>query len=81
MIAPDPSKANETRAAPDESSVSPDLPFRIDLWDAQGSEVERVVARAHTPNLAQAIFKAASEQYPGRRLTLWRGRERIAESG
>lgn len=80
MIAPDPARPKAKRSAHGGSPRSPDLPFRIELWDDHGSEVERVVARAHTPTLAQAIFKAACQQYPGRRLSLWRGRDRIAES-
>jgi hypothetical protein len=81
MIAPNPSKPKRERIARGDTRGSPDLPFRIELWDYDRNEVELVVARAHSANLAQAIFKAACEQYPGRRLSLWQGRERIAEAG
>jgi uncharacterized Zn finger protein len=78
MIAPDQSKAKMGRVdgAP---SRTPELPFRIELWDGERTKVERVVARACSANLAHAIFRAACEQYPDRHLTLWRGRERLAE--
>jgi hypothetical protein len=79
MIAPDPSKPKRERIARDDSPRSTDLPFRIELWDDGRSAVERVVARAHSANLAQAIFRAACEQYPGRKVSLWRDRERVAE--
>jgi hypothetical protein len=79
MIAPDQSKAKRERTAEgDSSEAAPDLPFRIELWDEDRRSVERVVARAHSENLAQAIFKAACEQFPDRYLSLWRGPERLA---
>jgi hypothetical protein len=80
MIAPYPSKPKRERISQSGAPRSPDLPFRIELWNEQGSEVERVVARAYSASLAQAIFKAACEQYPGRQLSLWHGRERIAQA-
>ena len=78
MIASNQTRAKRTRASAGPSSRTPDLPFRIELWDAEQRNVERVVARVHSANLAQAIFKAACEEYPGRSLSLWRGRERLA---
>ena len=80
MIAPYPSKPKRERISPRRRAPLPDLPFRIELWNEEGSEVERVVARAYSANLAQAIFKAACEQYPGRQLSLWHGRERVAQA-
>ena len=81
MIAPNQTRAKRERAAHGRPSKTPDLPFRIELWDEDKRGVERVVARAHSANLAQAIFKAACEQFPDRHLTLWRGRERLAHKG
>ena len=81
MIAPDPLEPRKERIAPNDPPLSPDLPFRVELWDEGRSAVERVVARAHSATLAQAIFQAACEQYPGRRLSLWRDREQISEAG
>jgi hypothetical protein len=77
MIAPE-SKAKRERAVDGHPSEALDLPFRIELWDDDKRAVERVVARAHSANLAQAIFKAACEEFPGRHLSLWRGRARLA---
>jgi hypothetical protein len=81
MIAPYPSKPKRERVSQSGPPRSPDLPFRIELWNEPGGEVERVVARAYSANLAEAIFKAACEQYPGRRLSLWHGRECVAQTG
>ena len=79
MIAPHQSRAKRERAGGGTSSRTPDLPFRVELWDEDKRSVERVVARARSATLAQAVFNAACEQYPGRYLSLWRGRERLAE--
>ena len=78
MIASNQTRAKRERAEAGPSSRTPDLPFRIELWDAEQRNMERVVARVHSQNLAQAIFKAACEEFPGRHLSLWRGRERLA---
>jgi hypothetical protein len=58
-----------------------DLPYRVELWDVSCDKIERIVARAHSETLARAIFTSACEQYPGRHLSLWRGGERLSESG
>jgi hypothetical protein len=61
--------------------MSEDLPFRIELWNAdRGSSVERILARALSPELAQAIFKAAQGEHPGRRITLSKDSRIIADS-
>lgn len=58
-----------------------ELPFRIELWDAANTgTVERVLARAHSAPLAQAIFKAARIEHPDRRITLSRGSKVIGDS-
>jgi len=63
-----------------DSSGTADLPFRIELWDQDNESIEHVVARAYSITLAQAVFTAACEQYPGRHLSLWRGPERLAST-
>ena len=55
---------------PHEPAQSEELPYKIELWREDGSEVETVLARAATISLARAIFTAAAEEHPGRRLTL-----------
>jgi hypothetical protein len=57
------------------------LPYRIELWDAEnGDAVERVLARAANVSLARAIFKAAHEEHPERRITLRRGARIVADT-
>jgi hypothetical protein len=55
------------------------LPYSIELWDAQRKEVERVLARAVSAPLARAIYSAALEEHPERRITLCRGARVIAQ--
>jgi hypothetical protein len=71
-----------TRGARTEASEgdAEDLPYRIDLWDTRTRKVERVLARASRNTLARAIFKAAQQEYPDRRITLRRGARIIAEA-
>jgi hypothetical protein len=57
-----------------------DLPYRIELWHAGRSEVERVLGRAVSAALAQAIFKAAQGEYPQRRITLSKGGAMVSDS-
>lgn len=56
------------------SQAVEDLPYRIELW--RGDGVERVLARAASVQLAQAIFRASREEHPKRRITLRNG-ERV----
>jgi len=60
------------------SSLEADLSFRVDLWNETRTGVERVLARAASPTLAQAIFAAARREYPERYLTLSDGRRTIS---
>jgi hypothetical protein len=60
---------------------SEDLPYRIELWRADGERgVERVLARAVTAQLAHAIFKAAQGEHPQRRITLCKGTRVVSDS-
>jgi len=57
------------------------LPFCIELWDAgKADAVEKMLARATSLGLARAIFKAAGEEHPGRRITVRQGRRILADS-
>jgi hypothetical protein len=80
MIAPDASRHRRdgTNGA---SGRPPDLPFRIELWEEHRANAQCVVTRIHSTTLAEAVFRAACEQYPGRHLSLWRGEEQLAEHG
>jgi hypothetical protein len=61
-------EANTIGARP----TAEDLPFRIEIIDSFG-KVERVLGRASSMTLARAMFKAALEENPDRRITLARG--------
>jgi hypothetical protein len=57
------------------------LPYRIELWGADGSNrVEQVLARAVSAQLARAIFTAAKGEHPARRITLRKGNRIVADS-
>jgi hypothetical protein len=76
---------NLDRVAMSQTGTSPEpaeeLPYRVELWHIDGTDtVERVLARAVNGQLAQAIFKAAAEEYPDRRITLYEGPRMIADS-
>lgn len=59
-----------------------ELPYSIELWRAEdAAAVERVLARASSAQLAHAIFNAARNEHPGRRITLQQGSRIIADSG
>jgi hypothetical protein len=73
------------RVAMSQTGTSPEpveeLPYRVELWHIDGTDtVERVLARALNVQLAQAIFKAAAEEHPERRITLCEGLRVIADS-
>jgi hypothetical protein len=57
------------------------LPYRVELWhDGAAASVERVLARAVSAQLARAIFKAATNEHPNRRITLRKGSRIVADS-
>jgi hypothetical protein len=57
-----------------------DLPYRIELWRADADELERVLARATSIQLARAIFTAAQGEHPQRRITLCKGNRVVSDS-
>ena len=57
------------------------LPYRIELWRAEIlGDVELVLARAMSGQLGHAIFKAAQNEHPNRRITLSKGDRIISDS-
>jgi hypothetical protein len=57
------------------------LPYRVELWDAENRDaMERVLARTADALLARAVFKAALDEHPERRITLRRGARIVADS-
>ena len=62
-------------------AASEELPYRIELRQmGRAAGVERVLARAFSATLAQAIYKAAQGEHPDRRITLRQGETLIADS-
>ena len=57
------------------------LPYTVELWNLPRTGLERVIGRAASVGLAQAIFSAAQSEHLGRRILLRRGRQVIADSG
>jgi hypothetical protein len=79
MIERTPDKATEKTGLP--QAAPEELGYRIELWDAYHPDaVERVLARAFSATLAQAIYKAAQTEHPDRRITLSQGDKRIADT-
>ena len=62
-------------------SAPEELSYRIELWQVGiANRVERVLARAFSASLAQAIYKAAQTEHPERRITLSQRNKLIADS-
>jgi len=40
------------------------LSYSIELWDLDAQALERVLARAFSPQLARAIFRAVQKEHP-----------------
>jgi hypothetical protein len=78
MVESDSDKCASDKAAI-EAAQFESLPYFVELWKS-GQDVERVLGRASSAALAQAIFKAALTELPGRRITLRRGEEIIEQS-
>jgi len=58
-----------------------DLPYRVELWRADAAnEIERVLGRAASAQLARAIFTAAQAEHPQRRITLCKGNHVVSDS-
>jgi|GraSoiStandDraft_12_1057312.scaffolds.fasta_scaffold1834855_1 hypothetical protein len=56
------------------------LPYKVDLWNQERRDIERVLARAASAVLARAMFEAARNEHPERYITLRRGTRLIAET-
>ncbi|HWF64672.1 MAG TPA: hypothetical protein VN685_08685 [Rhizomicrobium sp.] len=70
---PDQDKASSSR-----DGRHDELPYAVELWSKDRSHVEKVLARAFKISLGRAIFRAALDENPGRRIVLRHG-ERIVE--
>jgi len=47
-----------------------DLPYRVELWNAEKTAVEQVVAVTASASIGQAAFYAAAREYADRYVTL-----------
>ncbi len=71
----------ETSHAGNPPDPPEDLPYRVELWTAEGTPaIERVLGRAANAALARAIFAAAANEHPARRITLCKGKRVIADT-
>jgi hypothetical protein len=70
------SQDDQPAARPDE-----ELPYAVEEWDAQRAGAEKVVARALKISLARALFRAALEENPGRRIVLRHGSRIVEDNG
>jgi hypothetical protein len=70
----------ETRSGIDGAQDVDELPYWIELWKLGNEHVERVLGRAASVQLARAIFTSAQSEFPGRRITIRRGRETVLDS-
>lgn len=75
-------RGHEDRAPPRSGSADPGepLPYAVELWDVARDGPERVLGRAASILLANAVFAAAQADYVGRKLVLKRGDKVLAES-
>lgn len=65
------------------SDVRPDeeLPYAVELWNESRTGVEKILARAFRLSLARAIFLAALQESPGRRVVVRHGERIIEDNG
>jgi hypothetical protein len=56
------------------------LPYAVELWNLPRTAPERVIARAASATVAQAIFAAARREHLGRRLVLRRGAQVLQQT-
>jgi len=47
-----------------------DLPYSVELWSADQSVIEQVVAVSASPSIGYAAYFAATREYPGRVIIL-----------
>jgi len=46
------------------------LPYRVEVWDDAGAQVEQIVSVSVSASIGYAAFYAATREYPGRTITL-----------
>ena len=58
-----------------------ELPYAVELWNDDRTGVEKILARAFKISLARAIFRAALDENPGRRIVLRQGGRIVEDNG
>lgn len=58
-----------------------ELSYAVELWSSDRTGVEKILARAFKISLARAIFFAALEENPERRIVLRHGERIIEDNG
>lgn len=80
MIEHESDKVDTTRGN-NSADMDENLIYSVEVWESGDSNsVERVLARAFNLTLARAIFAAARDEHPNRRITLRHGTRIIADS-
>lgn len=58
-----------------------ELSYAVELWAEDRRSVEKILARASKVSLARAIFRAALDENPGRRIVLRHGARIVEDNG
>lgn len=53
-----------------ETAPRDDLPYKVELWDAERTSVEQVLAVTAHSSIGYAAYHAATREYPDRYVTL-----------
>src|SRR3569833_2940195 len=61
-------------------STQEDLPYAVERWTLSRTAGERVLGRANSAVLAHAIFTAAMNEHLGRRITLRKADQLLAQT-
>ena len=72
---------DEGQTAQRQPAKAAKLPYCVELWAENDSAVQKVLARAATASLARAIFSAACDEHPERRLTLRQAGRVLEDTG
>jgi hypothetical protein len=74
-------RQDEGQTAQRQPAKTAKLPYSIELWAEDNAHVQTVLARAATASLARAIFSAACDEHPERRLTLRQANRLLDDTG
>ena len=72
---PGPARRSSQSSAPHE-----DLPYKVELWDADKKVVEQVLAVTASGSIGYAAYHAATREYPDRFVTLRHKKSIVARS-